>query len=479
MKKRIIAVVLIIAIIQSFGMCVFANTIDELKQQKKETEEKHTDIKEELSIELDAICELDAEISEYEKEIGQLEGKIEELNASIKNSEIEIENLQKEHAEKEKLLEDRLVAIYMAGNTTYLDVLLSSEDITSLISNYYMVQQLAEADNKLLETIEEQENKIQSTKQKMENEKKEIDTAKREIEDKNNELKSKRATRQEKADNLSAEEKSLKDKIEEYQNSIDKMEEELAKAFENSNYESTYSGGQMEWPIPGEYYITSYVGWRWGRMHKGIDIGADEYTPVIAAEDDKYQRLGSIGKAFPSIDVKIENPNEEGVGELLAKGPSIMLGYYNNEEATKETLEDGWLHTGDLAKIDKDGYIFISGRKKFVIVLKNGKNIYPEELETLVNKIEGIKESFVYGKPEDDGDYKICCKIVYDKDNVKEIYGTDEEEKLKELIWQEVKKVNKTMPAYKYIREITLTDKELIKTTTQKIKRFEEMKNVI
>ena len=134
---------------------------------------------------------------------------------------------------------------------------------------------------------------------------------------------------------------------------------------------------------------------------------------------------------------------------------------------------------GDLAKIDKDGYIFISGRKKFVIVLKNGKNIYPEELETLVNKIEGIKESFVYGKPEDDGDYKICCKIVYDKDNVKEIYGTDEEEKLKELIWQEVKKVNKTMPAYKYIREITLTDKELIKTTTQKIKRFEEMKNVI
>ena len=79
--------------------------------------------------------------------------------------------------------------------------------------------------------------------------------------------------------------------------------------------------------------------------------------------------------------MKIDNPNEEGIGELLAKGPSIMLGYYNNEEANKETLEDGWLHTGDLAKIDKDGYIFIAGRKKFVIVLKNGKNIYPEELE--------------------------------------------------------------------------------------------------
>lgn len=207
--------------------------------------------------------------------------------------------------------------------------------------------------------------------------------------------------------------------------------------------------------------------------------GLTESSPVIAAEDDKYQRLGSIGKAFPSLEVKIDNPNEEGIGELLAKGPSIMLGYYNNEEATKETLEDGWLHTGDLAKIDKDGYIFISGRKKFVIVLKNGKNIYPEELETLVNKIEGVKESFVYGKPEDDGDYKIGAKIVYDKEVVESIYGTTDEEKLKEIIWQEVKKVNKTMPAYKYIREIVLTDKDLIKTTTQKIKRFEEIKTVV
>ena len=156
-----------------------------------------------------------------------------------------------------------------------------------------------------------------------------------------------------------------------------------------------------------------------------------------------------------------------------------MLGYYNNEEATKETIEDGWLHTGDLAKIDDEGYIFISGRKKFVIVLKNGKNIYPEELETLVNKIEGVKESFVYGKPEDDGDYKICCKIVYDKDIVKNHYKIENEEKIKEELWQEVKKVNKTMPAYKYIREISVTENELIKTTTQKIKRFEEIKTVI
>ena len=214
------------------------------------------------------------------------------------------------------------------------------------------------------------------------------------------------------------------------------------------------------------------------RMLQGY--GLTETSPVIAAEDDKYTRLGSIGKAFPSLDVKLEDVNEEGIGELMVKGPSVMLGYYNNEEATKETLEpDGWLHTGDLAKIDKDGFIFISGRKKFVIVLKNGKNIYPEELETVVNKIEGVKESFVYGLPEDDGDFTICVKIQYDKTIVKEKYGTENEEEIKEALWKEVKLINKTMPAYKYIRQVSVTEEDFIKTTTQKIKRNEEMKKIL
>ena len=208
--------------------------------------------------------------------------------------------------------------------------------------------------------------------------------------------------------------------------------------------------------------------------------GLTETSPVIAAEDDKYTRLGSIGKAFPSLEVKLEDVNEEGVGELLVKGPTTMIGYYNNEEATKETIEpDGWLHTGDLARIDKDGFIFISGRKKFVIVLKNGKNIYPEELETLVNKIEGVKESFVYGLPEEDGDYKICAKLQYDRDIMREIYNVNTEEDVKDVLLKEVKKINKTMPPYKYIRDISITEEDFIKTTTQKIKRNEEMKKIL
>lgn len=213
-------------------------------------------------------------------------------------------------------------------------------------------------------------------------------------------------------------------------------------------------------------------------MYQGY--GLTETSPVIAAEDDKYQRNGSIGKAFPSLEVRINEPSQEGIGELMVKGPTTMLGYYQNEEATKETIEpDGWLHTGDLAKIDQDGYLFITGRKKFVIVLKNGKNIYPEELEALINKIEGIKESFVFGKEEADGDYKIWVKVVYDKEVMQEQYNTEEESKIREILWQEIKKINKTMPAYKYIREMILTDQELIKTTTQKIKRHEEMKTIV
>ena len=210
-------------------------------------------------------------------------------------------------------------------------------------------------------------------------------------------------------------------------------------------------------------------------MYQGY--GLTESSPVIAAEDDKYQKIGSIGKAFPSIDAKILDPDEDGIGELVAKGPSIMLGYYNNEEATKETLEGEWLHTGDLARIDKDGYIFISGRKKFVIVLKNGKNIYPEELEQVITKLPYVAEVMVYGKEKED-DLVVSAKIVYDKDYVKKNYKDKTNEELKEIFWQDIKEINKTMPTYKYIKNLVVTDEPMIKTTTAKIKRFEEIKKV-
>ena len=208
--------------------------------------------------------------------------------------------------------------------------------------------------------------------------------------------------------------------------------------------------------------------------------GLTETSPVVAAELTHQKRLGSIGKKLPSVEVKIDEPNESGIGELLVKGKSVMMGYYDNEEANKESFtEDGWFRTGDLAKIDKDGYIYISGRKKFVIILKNGKNVYPEEIESLINKSEMIDECMVFGMPTEDGNVTLSVKVVYNKEYINETYGEISEEQLRKKIWDWVKEVNKTMPKYKYVKKLILTDEELVKTTTLKIKRNIEMEKIM
>ncbi len=205
--------------------------------------------------------------------------------------------------------------------------------------------------------------------------------------------------------------------------------------------------------------------------------GLTETSPVVAIGTNKYYKTGSIGKSVPSVEAKIVDKNDEGIGELVVKGPSIMLGYYGNEEESKEVLKDGWFYTGDLAKIDEDGYIYICGRKKSVIVLKNGKNIFPEEMENLVNKIEGVNESFVFGKQlsEDKENIKINVKIVFDRERVKDVYKVETDEEIYQAILSKVKEINQTMPKYKAIRGMILTEVPLIKTTTNKIKRQENL----
>lgn len=201
--------------------------------------------------------------------------------------------------------------------------------------------------------------------------------------------------------------------------------------------------------------------------------GLTETSPVIGVETNENFRVGSIGKALPHIEAKIEDANEDGMGELVVKGPNVMLGYYNDEKATKEVLNNGWFRTGDLAKIDEDGYIFICGRKKSVIVLKNGKNIFPEEMEALVNKIEGVKESFIFGKQqsEDKEDIKIHAKIIFDREIIKEAYKVEKDEEIYDVLLDKIKDINQIMPKYKAIRGIIISEEPLLKTTTNKIKR--------
>ena len=209
----------------------------------------------------------------------------------------------------------------------------------------------------------------------------------------------------------------------------------------------------------------------------GIDMiqgyGLTETSPVIACENDKYHKeTGSSGFPLYNEQVKIDNPDETGIGEILVKGPNVMLGYYNNPEATKAAFRDGWFCTGDLGRFDKDGSLFITGRIKDLIVLSNGKKVFPEELEALLNKSELILESMVYQY-----DDKVCAKIVYSNDNplIKDM----SKEELHHSIDIEIKSINKNLPLYKYIRDFTITNEPLIRTTTQKIKRHEEMKKIL
>lgn len=213
------------------------------------------------------------------------------------------------------------------------------------------------------------------------------------------------------------------------------------------------------------------------RLDQGY--GLTETSPVLCGETDRLKKPGSCGVPLKGVDLKIINPDENGIGEIIASGPNIMLGYYNNEEATNEALQDGYFHTGDLGYLDKDGCIFVTGRKKSVIVLKNGKNIFPEELETLINKLPFVEESIVYGKPTKDGDLDLCAKIVYNEQLLKEFFPEAKKENYYDIILKEVKQINKTMPAYKYIRQIMVTEEPLIKTTTQKVKRHEEIKKIL
>ena len=209
--------------------------------------------------------------------------------------------------------------------------------------------------------------------------------------------------------------------------------------------------------------------------------GLTETSPVIAAENSYERRAGSVGKPMQDVEIQIVDKDTAGIGEITAKGPNVMLGYYNDKALTDTVIKDNWFHTGDLGYIDKDGFLFITGRKKDMIVLKNGKKVFPEELELLVNNLEEVEESFIYGLPEDNdkNDVKIAVKIVYDEKNIKAKHPDMSEEELHTLLWNKIKVINKTLPMYKYIKDMTLTTEPLIKTSTQKIKRFEELKKVL
>ncbi len=204
--------------------------------------------------------------------------------------------------------------------------------------------------------------------------------------------------------------------------------------------------------------------------------GLTETSPVLTAEAENKHKPGSIGYPLDNVEIKIDNPDKEGVGEILAKGPNIMLGYYKDEKKTKEAFKDGWFKTGDYGYIDDEGFIFITGRKNDIIVLRNGKNVYPQELEFLISKLPYVAECMVFARNESNTDTAIVAKIVYNKEVMEKDYPDTKKEDYEKMIWKDVKEINKTLPTFKHIKKVIVTDEPMIKTTTQKVKRNEEIK---
>ena len=238
-------------------------------------------------------------------------------------------------------------------------------------------------------------------------------------------------------------------------------------------------GGKMRLIVAGGAPLEKRIaqGFNDFGIHLVQGYGLTETSPVISAENDKYIKPGSVGIPMRSMKVEVVNKDQDGIGEIRVKGPNIMLGYYENEEATNAVLRDGWFYTGDLGYFDEDGFLFLTGRQKDVIVLKNGKKVFPEELEMLVDKLEEVEESFIYGMPQNgnNNDPMVSLEVVYTEDAIK---GKNEEE-LKKIIWDKVKEINKTLPQYKYIKNLIITNEPLIKTTTHKVKRKEELEKVL
>jgi len=208
--------------------------------------------------------------------------------------------------------------------------------------------------------------------------------------------------------------------------------------------------------------------------------GLTECAPLVAGSPDfspqRYKKAGSVGPVIPGGEIKIDEPDEDGIGEILYRGPNVMLGYYNMPEKTAEVIdEDGWFHTGDLGFLDREGWLYITGRRKNVIVTKTGKNIYPEEMEMYINRSKYVEESMVYGVEEDDDTY-IGAQVRPAYDVIFDEFGKDySEENIQKLIKKAIADINMQLPSYKRVKRFVVRSEEFVKTTTKKIKRFKNM----
>lgn len=234
-------------------------------------------------------------------------------------------------------------------------------------------------------------------------------------------------------------------------------------------------GGRMKTFIVGAASLNPAIVDSFFKM--GIRVlqgyGLTECSPLVAGNNDFFHKSDAVGMPIPNVEYKIYNPNSNGLGEIIVKGPNVMNEYFKDEEATRKAIIDGWFHTGDIGKIDEDGFLYITGRCKNVIVTKNGKNIYPEEIEYFLNENKFISEALVYGV-DTSADTQVNAKLLPDISAISEELNMEEptETQIEEIISNVVKDVNSRFPNYKHIKSFKILKDSLEKTTTQKIKRY-------
>lgn len=208
--------------------------------------------------------------------------------------------------------------------------------------------------------------------------------------------------------------------------------------------------------------------------------GLTECAPMAALNPDQHKNMrnSSVGHLLPGMEVKIEDKNEDGIGEICLKGPNVMMGYYNMPEETAKVIKDGWFHTGDLGYVDDKDFIYITGRKKNVIITANGKNVFPEELEYYLGRSNLVSESMVWAQEDEAGqDTVIVATIKPDMEEVESVIGKEaasDTAQVEKLLWAEVDKINEDLPFFKKIKKVTVRREEFEKTTGKKIKRFVE-----
>ena len=335
MMKKVVSIILVLILLSTWGLYSIAADVSKLQDQLDEVEAEKEAVSAEKDSVLDEISELNAQISQYESEIEELNERIDDLETNIEKNEEEITKLEKEAKEKEELLLKRLVAMYEAGQTTYLDILLSSEDITSLLSNYYRIEEIAEADQSVIDSIKEKQAETEEKKQQLEKEKKEVTES--EVEKKSESLESAKKSKQAKVNSLSEQEEELQAKIDDFEEQIEEAKRQSAQE-QKYHYQGSFEG-VLSWPIssssPNYNYISSYFGPRpsptvgASSNHGAVDIPV-RYVPVYAAADGVIVSAGWMSGYGNYIEIDHGNGYYTAYGHLnsfnVSAGQTVSRG---------------------------------------------------------------------------------------------------------------------------------------------------------